>query len=326
MKLSEKLMKLRKEKGLSQEEFGNKINVSRQAVSKWENEETKPDLDKIKEIVKKFNVDYDYLLNDEIETEGKEDVTKISNSTPNELKHKVIVKVIFVIFLLYLIICVYKFVAFYRFYLIANSFSEEKYLMMQRIETSSKELSNMRINTIKVGDRILQKMYSLENSEMIKDENGEILPYEIEFTDIGQKISYQLNYDKNKKIYIYYDRKKDMINKEEMESLFIDENRIKETTLASIPSGFKEIFLASIDPRYYYVSIANRQFKAFLSSDKMKLNVQLNKDYLIESMNHKFENNESTVITFSYDYVQDHFKEIKAPHEEYSNKILYEEE
>ena len=36
MKLSEKLIKLRKEKGLSQEEFGEAINVSRQAVSKWE--------------------------------------------------------------------------------------------------------------------------------------------------------------------------------------------------------------------------------------------------------------------------------------------------
>lgn len=325
MKLSEKLIKLRKEKGLSQEEFGNEINVSRQAVSKWENEETKPDLDKIKEIVKKFKVDYNYLLNDEIETEKKDNITKISNTIPNKPKHKVIIKVILVIFLLYLVICVYKFVAFYRFYWIANSFSEEKYWMIQTIETSSNESSNIRINTIKMGNKILQKMYFLENSEIIKDEKGETLPYEIEFTDINQKICYRLNYDKDKKIYDYYDRKKDAINGEEMEKLFSDKNRIKENTLAIIPSGFKEIFLASIDPRYYYVSMANRQFKTFLSSDKIKLNVQLNKDYLVESIKHKFEDNQSTVITFNYDYVQDHFEEIKAPHEEYSNKILWEE-
>ena len=72
MKLSEKIIKLRKEKGLSQEEFGDKINVSRQAVSKWENDETKPDIDKIQEIVKKFDVSFEYLLNDEIEVFAKE--------------------------------------------------------------------------------------------------------------------------------------------------------------------------------------------------------------------------------------------------------------
>lgn len=77
MKLNEKLIKLRKENGLSQEEFGNEINVSRQAVSKWENQETKPDIDKIQEIGKRFNVSFDYLLNDEIEElENKENTTK----------------------------------------------------------------------------------------------------------------------------------------------------------------------------------------------------------------------------------------------------------
>ena len=82
MKLSEKIIKLRKEQGLSQEEFGNEIHVSRQAVSKWENDESKPDTDKIQEIVRKFGVSYEYLLNDEVETKENsdkqnEDKTKI---------------------------------------------------------------------------------------------------------------------------------------------------------------------------------------------------------------------------------------------------------
>lgn len=80
MKLNEKLIKLRKENNLSQEEFGNIINISRQAVSKWENGETKPDIDKIQEIGKYFNLSFDYLLNDEIET--PEPVVK------NEIKQK----------------------------------------------------------------------------------------------------------------------------------------------------------------------------------------------------------------------------------------------
>ena len=69
----EKIIKLRKEKGLSQEEFGNAINVSRQAISKWESEQTKPDIDKLKEIAKFFDVSYDYLLNDEIDNIEKDE-------------------------------------------------------------------------------------------------------------------------------------------------------------------------------------------------------------------------------------------------------------
>lgn len=77
MKLNEKLMKLRKERGLSQEEFGNEINVSRQAVSKWEAGTTKPDIEKIKEISNYFDVSFEYLLNDDIEKfEEKESKSK----------------------------------------------------------------------------------------------------------------------------------------------------------------------------------------------------------------------------------------------------------
>ena len=81
MKLYEKIIKLRKEKGLSQEEFGNAINVSRQAVSKWESEQTKPDIDKLKDIAKFFDVSYDYLLNDEIDNieETKKESSKKIN-------------------------------------------------------------------------------------------------------------------------------------------------------------------------------------------------------------------------------------------------------
>lgn len=62
MKLNEKILKLRKEKGLSQEELANLLNVSRQSVSKWELGETIPEVNKIVEISILFNVTTDYLL------------------------------------------------------------------------------------------------------------------------------------------------------------------------------------------------------------------------------------------------------------------------
>lgn len=60
--LSEKIMNLRKEKGWSQEQLAEKLEVSRQAVSKWESGASVPDLDKIIKISNLFEVSTDYLL------------------------------------------------------------------------------------------------------------------------------------------------------------------------------------------------------------------------------------------------------------------------
>lgn len=65
MKLSEKLIALRKEKGWSQEDFAEKLDVSRQAISRWENGSAQPDAQNILRISKLFDVSADYLLNDD---------------------------------------------------------------------------------------------------------------------------------------------------------------------------------------------------------------------------------------------------------------------
>ena len=69
MILADKIIKLRKKNGWSQEELADKMNVSRQAVSKWESAQTIPDLEKILQLSTLFGVTTDYLLKDEIETE-----------------------------------------------------------------------------------------------------------------------------------------------------------------------------------------------------------------------------------------------------------------
>ena len=62
MVLGEKITELRKRSGLSQEQFGDKIGVSRQAVSKWEMSQTTPDLNKIMAVAEFFGVSTDFLL------------------------------------------------------------------------------------------------------------------------------------------------------------------------------------------------------------------------------------------------------------------------
>lgn len=69
MILAEKIMKLRKQNGWSQEELAVKLNVTRQSVSKWESKASIPDLDKILKLSEIFGVSTDYLLKDEINEE-----------------------------------------------------------------------------------------------------------------------------------------------------------------------------------------------------------------------------------------------------------------
>lgn len=64
MNIGLKIQKLRKSEGLSQEQLADILGVSRQAVSKWEAEQSTPDLDKIIAICNYFKVSTDYILLD----------------------------------------------------------------------------------------------------------------------------------------------------------------------------------------------------------------------------------------------------------------------
>lgn len=90
MILADKIIRLRKKNGWSQEELADKMNVSRQAVSKWEAAQTTPDLEKILQLGNLFGVTTDYLLKDELVdeefVEGVDEtpICKISLSEAND--------------------------------------------------------------------------------------------------------------------------------------------------------------------------------------------------------------------------------------------------
>ena len=62
LNIGEKLFELRKEKNLSQEEVADKLNVSRQTISKWETNQSTPDFDKIIPICELFEISTEELL------------------------------------------------------------------------------------------------------------------------------------------------------------------------------------------------------------------------------------------------------------------------
>ena len=80
MEFNEKLQKLRKQRGITQEELAEKLYVSRTAISKWESGRGYPNIESLKAIAKFFSVTVDELLStDEILTIAEEDNKRKEN-------------------------------------------------------------------------------------------------------------------------------------------------------------------------------------------------------------------------------------------------------
>lgn len=79
MNFSENLINLRKLNNMSQETLAEKLNVSRQTIYKWENDITYPDMDKVVDISKIFNVSIDVLITNKINVETISSSVAIKN-------------------------------------------------------------------------------------------------------------------------------------------------------------------------------------------------------------------------------------------------------
>lgn len=81
MTFGEKLQKLRKSKGWTQEELAAQISISRQALSKWEQGTVIPDTENILQISRLFGVSTDYLLHDDYESDADIPAVHTSSET-----------------------------------------------------------------------------------------------------------------------------------------------------------------------------------------------------------------------------------------------------
>ncbi len=118
MKFGENLQKLRKEKGISQEQLAEQLGVTRQSVSKWESGNSYPEMDKIVAICNLFHCDMDVLINKDItEEREKKDassvVKEIFSGVTNYVKktiylfeHKSLKDIIKMCVQVFIIICV----------------------------------------------------------------------------------------------------------------------------------------------------------------------------------------------------------------------------
>lgn len=86
MNIGEKLYKLRKEKNLSQEEVADRLNVTRQTVSKWETNQSTPDFDKIVPLCELFEISTEELLIGKKSTQESVEENNIQNNVVSEPK------------------------------------------------------------------------------------------------------------------------------------------------------------------------------------------------------------------------------------------------
>lgn len=98
MNFASNLQKLRKRENMSQEALAEKLDVTRQSVSKWESGATYPEMDKLISICKIFNVDMDTLVNGDVEEESKQEKDSSINTKDLLNKFNILMKKIVCLF------------------------------------------------------------------------------------------------------------------------------------------------------------------------------------------------------------------------------------
>lgn len=109
MQIGNKIMNLRKNNNLSQEELAEKVGVSRQTISKWELNETSPDLKQAKKLSEIFNISLDELVDNDIKN------ILIEKTSNTEKLAGIIIKILKVIGILFIIFLVINIIAFVLF-------------------------------------------------------------------------------------------------------------------------------------------------------------------------------------------------------------------
>ena len=108
MKFYEKLIILRKKALLSQEELAEKLDVTRQTISKWELGQSKPDIDKLQMMSKLFEVDVNTLTNEDISLEDKVETKEDKNNKKEDGDRKFILYILIIIFIASLSLLAYR--------------------------------------------------------------------------------------------------------------------------------------------------------------------------------------------------------------------------
>lgn len=117
MKFNEKLVMLRKQQNLSQEQVSEKLGVARQTISKWELGETTPEMDKLIILSKLYDITLDELMKEDNEGKNVNDPNNMNSQKLAGLTIKFLKGIgifIFIVAILYVFIMIVELIAFNR--------------------------------------------------------------------------------------------------------------------------------------------------------------------------------------------------------------------
>lgn len=182
MKFYEKLIILRKKALLSQEALAEKLDVTRQTISKWELDQTKPDMDKLKEISKLFDVDINVLTDDSVTLKEDKSIKKQGNKQPR----KIILYIVIIIFIASLVTLLYRVGSDIK--LKVDARNEE----IQKLKDEAKKKQQ------EIEDKIKEQQEKIEQQQKENEKKREINSFNSDFefyqgTEGGTSTSYQID-------------------------------------------------------------------------------------------------------------------------------------
>ena len=306
MNFNEKLYELRKKEGLSQEELAEKVGVSRQTISKWEMSQSSPEMEKLINLSKIFDISLDELV-------GNDGINEKENKPQEDVKPKkkhIFLKVIIIICIIYFIICVIKLILLTRQVLITNSINEKNYFIHKLIVNTDDALPdktlyiNMYIE--KNDNRYIMKIYNTID--------GLGKPGNITYMELDNKKAYQLDLDGKTNKYVVsnivegYSEEK----KEEFFKFYNSSDALKESS--QMNKNIIERLLNSID-LFLFINPFNKTITKIVPF-KTIAEYDYNEDYLTSRIFMKdFLTDKKSEWSISYDYVPEHFenKKIENP-------------
>lgn len=290
MSFSENLYNLRKKEGLSQEEFAEKIDVSRQTISKWEIGQTTPEMDKLIMISKLFNVSIDELTENAVINEN--------NNEPSSIKPKkkfLFLKMLLFLLIIYFSISIYKFIALTIMNNIGNSFNENSYSITIS-QKSSEFPQEFNTNILKVNNKVLEKSGSSNDK-----------PHSLEYLDLENKERYELVLEDDE--YILIGDARDLGNEEDINNYFNSyaNSQYFRDIAGNNKYSFGDKIKIAINP-FIIVNFFSKKI-TIVKPFNIKATYEYNNDYLLNhSIIKNLQNGTVSETTISYDYVQDHFE------------------
>ena len=106
MNLGDKILQLRKKNGLSQEQLGEKVDVTRQTISNWELGETAPNPEQLKKMSKAFNVSIDEILDNDSKDFLMNKISNTEKLAGIIIKILKVIRIVIVVYIIFMIIAV----------------------------------------------------------------------------------------------------------------------------------------------------------------------------------------------------------------------------